>query len=716
MMLIKAVRDRSWYRIQAKGTSEADVYIYDEIGLWGIKAEEFVKDINALAVDRINLRLNTPGGGVFDGFAIYNALRSHRAEVITHIDGLAASIGSVVALAGDTVNIAQNAFFMIHNPHALVLGESKDMRKMADTLDKIAGAIVRTYADKSGKSEEEIQQIMNKETWFNADEAKEAGFADNVTETREVKARFDLSAFARVPKELIESVSHDTPTERELERTLREAGGLSRAAAKAVMARGYKALSGDRREAGAGGQREADVGENTTAKGGKKEMNKCIHCGTELAEGAICQCEGARAARTAGQIDVKAATIKAAEEAGKAERERVSEIMAIAEAHDCAELGRQYIQGGQTMDEFRAAVLEQKYKGTPVTQSPEIGMSAKEKNRFSIVRVINAISEFKPLDGLEKEASDAVAKICGRQPKGFFIPYDVMTYDIRADLSAGDATKGGYTIGTEVLAGSMIELLRNKMLISRLGATQLGGLIGNITIPRVTGGGTAYWLPETGAVTKSDQAFGQLGLTPHKLAADTAYSKELVMQSSIDVEAFVRNDLMRVLAIEKDRAALDGSGSAGEPVGILNTTGIKTVTFGGAATWANVVDFETQIADANADVDAMSYLTTPAVRGKWKTAVKVTNQAVFLWERGSERGVGEVNGYPAYATKQVPSDKVVFGNWADLIIADWAGVDVVVDPYSLKKNGQIEVTINMWTDIGVRHAVSFCASTDSGAQ
>ena len=712
---MKIRKNKSWYTIQARGSSEAEVYIYDEIGIWGIRAEEFVKDIGGIDADRINLRLNTPGGSVFDGFAIYNALRSHRAEVITYIDGLAASIGSVIALAGDTVNIAQNAFFMIHNPHGLVMGEAEDMRKAADTLDKIAGAIVRTYADRSGKSEAEIKRLMDEETWFNADEAKEAGFADNVTEEREVDARFDLSAFARVPAELRERLAGSTPLEREIEQILREAGGLSRAAAKAVVAKGVKALSGDLREAGAGEQQDVNTTQ-THNKGGERKMDRCTHCGKELAEGALCQCDGARTARTAGHIDIKAETRKAAEEGEKAERERVSEIMAIAEAHNCTALGREYIQSGRSVDEFRQAVLENVYNARRALESPNIGMSAKEKKRYSIVRAIRAVSEFKPLDGLEKEASDEVAKLCGRKPDGFFIPHDVMLHDIRADLSAGEATKGGYTIGTDILGSSMIELLRNKMIIKRLGATVLGGLVGNIAIPRVTGGGTAYWLPETGEVTKSDQTFGQLGLTPHRLAADTAYSKELVMQSSIDVEAFVRNDLMTVLAIEKDRAAINGSGANGEPLGILNTTGINTVTFGGAPTWAKVVDFETQVADANADVDNMSYLTTPAVRGKWKTTPQVSGQAVWLWEKGPERGVGDVNGYPAYATKQVPSDKVIFGNWADLIIADWAGVDVVVDPYTLKKKGQIEVTITMWTDIGVRHAVSFCASTDSGAQ
>src|SRR3972149_2365821 len=159
---------------------------------------------------------------------------------------------------------------------------------------------------------------------------------------------------------------------------------------------------------------------------------------------------------------------------------------------------------------------------------------------------------------------------------------------------------------------------------------------------------------------------------------------------------------MRVLAIEKDRAAINGLGNAGEPLGILNTAGILAATFGAAATWAKVVDFETQITNANADEGLMAYLTTPATRGKWKGIVRSTYNTKFLWDDD-----GRVNGYRAEITKQVPSDKVIFGNWNDVIFAEWAGIDVVVDPYSLKKQGQVEVTITLWCDMGVRRAVSF---------
>ena len=399
-------------------------------------------------------------------------------------------------------------------------------------------------------------------------------------------------------------------------------------------------------------------------------------------------------------------------QAKKEESARIREIMAIAEKFNCVELGKKSIDDNVSVADFKSLVLETQFRAVPVQpENPALGMSNAEMQQYSIVRAIRSLAETGRVSGLEKEASDATAAKIRRSPKGFFIPQDIMT----RTLQAGVADKGGHLISSEVLTTEMVELLRNKPKVAQLGARTLSGLVGNITIPRVSGGATAYWLPETGEVTMTSQTFGQIGLVPHRLVGDTAYSKELIMQTSIDVEAFVREDLMTVLAIEKDRAAINGSGVAGQPLGILNTTGVRTVTFGGAPTWAKVVEFETQLAEANADIGSMAYLVTPGVRGKWKTTPKVSGQAIFLWDVAAGGG-GSVNGYTAEATNQVPGNRVIFANWADFIFAEWAGIDVVVDPYSLKKMGQIEVTVTLWTDQCLRNAVSFCVSTDSGAQ
>lgn len=192
--------------IRAKGDA-VEMLIYDEIGFWGITAKQVADELAQIEADTIHLRINSPGGDVFDGVAIHNALRAHPAQIITHIDGLAASIASVIALAGDEVRMAPNAFFMIHNPWGVTIGDAKLHRKMAGTLDKIAeGAIASTYMAKTGEALETVETWMDEETWFNASEAQEAGFADVVEEAAPAEARgalpFDLSIYQHVPAAL----------------------------------------------------------------------------------------------------------------------------------------------------------------------------------------------------------------------------------------------------------------------------------------------------------------------------------------------------------------------------------------------------------------------------------------------------------------------------------------------------------------------------------
>lgn len=191
--------DAKWYAISAKD-SVAEVDIYDEIGFFGITASDFVKEIRGIDAELIRVRLNTPGGDVFDGLAIYNALRSHKAKVEVVIDGLAASMGSVIALAADEVKMADNAFYMIHNPWAVAIGDSQDMRKLADSLDKISGSMVEIYKKNSSLTEEQIIAAMDEETWYTAKEAQEAGFVSEVLESDEdFKASFDLGKFRNSP-------------------------------------------------------------------------------------------------------------------------------------------------------------------------------------------------------------------------------------------------------------------------------------------------------------------------------------------------------------------------------------------------------------------------------------------------------------------------------------------------------------------------------------
>ena len=206
-----------WYQIAAKehkdgdGGGHAEILIYGEIGLdffgEGIAAEGLVKELAELDVATLDVRINSVGGQVFEGLAIFNALDRHPAKVTTHIDGMAASIASIVALAGDEVRIAENAFMMIHNAHGIQLGNASDMRSMAEILEKLDGSLAATYVGRTGKSEKVIRAMMDEETWFNAEEALEAGMVDTVVEAMDVAASFDLSKFRNVRPDVLERMA-----------------------------------------------------------------------------------------------------------------------------------------------------------------------------------------------------------------------------------------------------------------------------------------------------------------------------------------------------------------------------------------------------------------------------------------------------------------------------------------------------------------------------
>lgn len=186
---------RSWFTITNKSATEAEICIYDEIGLFGITAKDFLTELKGVGDRKIVLRINSPGGEVFDGLAIFNRLREHGPCVEVRIDGIAASMASVIAMAGAPVKMAANALIMMHNPNGLCVGDSGDMRDLADMLDKVRGSLTRAYENKTGKTSDEISAMMDAETWLNADEALAMGFADEITGALKMAAKFDRLKF-----------------------------------------------------------------------------------------------------------------------------------------------------------------------------------------------------------------------------------------------------------------------------------------------------------------------------------------------------------------------------------------------------------------------------------------------------------------------------------------------------------------------------------------
>jgi len=305
--------------------------------------------------------------------------------------------------------------------------------------------------------------------------------------------------------------------------------------------------------------------------------------------------------------------------------------------------------------------------------------------------------------GFERACSEAVAKKSGKNPKGYFVPSEVLRFEYGRSMNTLTGAAGGYAVSNDLLAGSFIEMLRNQMVVRELGAIILRDLVGDISIPKQTSGSTAYWISEGEDLTESTPALGQVSLRPKSVGAYTDLTRKFVIQSSLDAEAFVRSDLALCLAQAVDSAALAGTGTDNQPLGILNTTGIGSVTLNAqnAPDWGDIVDMETAISTDNALQGNLGYVTNSVIAGSMKQTPKVSDQAIMILENGI------TNGYRCLTSNQCPSKYILFGNWRDLVIGEWSGVDVNVDTATLSKSGGVRVVVIQDVDVAVRHAESF---------
>jgi len=447
-----------------------------------------------------------------------------------------------------------------------------------------------------------------------------------------------------------------------------------------------------------------------------------------------------------------------------AERERAREIRAMGRQFDASDLADAAIDNGTGIDAFRAQILGRMKDSGKLrpAESPEIGLSEREAKQYSFCRAMLAAAD--PLHAasiapFEIECSRAAQDKRGdsrdkTREAALTIPVDVLARGMSVDsamaaavarnliarassrghevayrdLLVGTPTAGGNTVATELLGSSFIDQLRNAMVLDRLGVTWLRDLNGNVAIPSATGSASSYWVAENGATPESQPTFGQVSLTPKTVGAFTDYSRRLLLQSSLDIEAFVRADLADILAQAIQFAAITGTGASNEPLGLLNTSGIGSVaggTNGGAPTYDHMVDLESAVAIANADVGTMAYLTNAKVRGKLrKTQEFASTNGKAVWTSGSERGVGEVLGYDAVVTNAVPSNltkgtasgicsAIAYGNWADLMIGMWGGLDIMLDPYTGATSGTKRVIALQDVDVAVRRVASFAAMKDA---
>ncbi len=464
-------------------------------------------------------------------------------------------------------------------------------------------------------------------------------------------------------------------------------------------------------------------------------------------------------------------------EAREQESIRVREIGALGEKFNCRDDAAAFIRDNKSINDFYKFVMEDvfpKLTANVKRQDGTYGLPSSEMKRYNLGHAIldscgmsrdgRALTgKFGGLTGFEAECDQELRKVysgqgSGRQVSGFLVPefalLPVRSFDYgkRVDPAPSDVAlvnaQGGFTIQTSV-EPALIPLLRHKMVIGRAGATMMGGLVGNMALPRQITAATATWNNENATVATSGQTFDQVLLNPQRLSALTAFSKQLLAQSQLDAQSVIRDDLLKIIAIAHDLAGLAGTGGAAEtaleaagdqPIGILSlvadtsypsaySKASPVVTFAsGYPDWTHVVQFEGNVEQNDIDLDDSScaYITSPKVKALWKTLAKTDPRAVnlfypeFLWEEvriQNDARAGMVNGYPAFATNQLNStDQVIFGRFSDLVIGMWGGLDLVTDPYTLAASFQIRIIVNLLTTIAFRYGPAFCYSSNSGLQ
>jgi HK97 family phage major capsid protein/HK97 family phage prohead protease len=415
---------------------------------------------------------------------------------------------------------------------------------------------------------------------------------------------------------------------------------------------------------------------------------------TVEAEEAVLEVEETEAVEAEEIVD----EIAEAETARAREDER---IRALGKAYRAEAKAEEAIAEGKLADEFKSSVRSTfKYEPIKETEmSSEIGMTAKEVRNFSLVRALNALAN--PHDRRAQEAAAFEFDVSNSASRGdgFVVPFDVM----KRDLNSSDDSA---LIGEDFRAGDFIEALRNQSSVMQAGATMLNGLVGDVKIPRQSGVAAASFISNEGNnAHESEMTANAVTMTAKHLAVSTEATKILLTQSSLDVENLIRNDLTRAIALGLDNAALQGDGTSGAPTGIRSTGGINTQDFAATnPTFAEIVAMETAVATDNALMGTLAYIMNATQYGALKTTEKATNTAQFVVEPG-----GTINGYPVIVSNQVAAGDVFFGNFADLLVGTFgSGVEIIVDPFTKSRAGNVVITASVLADVAVRHAVSFC--------
>jgi HK97 family phage major capsid protein len=416
----------------------------------------------------------------------------------------------------------------------------------------------------------------------------------------------------------------------------------------------------------------------------------------------------------------------------KAEQKRTADLLALAETYakyDGQKLVGEFIKSGKSVVEFQNAIMEKITSRHTDTRELNIGLTDGEVKQYSLARAILAAAkgDWKEA-GLEKSASDAIAKRTGMDPEGFFVPSEaIRSMSASRAFDAGTAGNGGNLIQTSVLGGEFVDVLRNALVLSKMGISVLGGLTSNIAIPRKTAPTTIQNATELAVFTDGNPTTTQILFSPKRVGGTIPYSKQALIQSSLSVDQMLYNDLAMGIAVQIDAFGLIGTGTAPQPRGLINQAGIGAVvggTNGAQIAWSHIVGLESACANVNAEPDQLAgYVVNTRTRGWSKTTSKIaTGNFMPLW---SDSSPTPLNSYKAGVTNNMPfngtkgtaagitSTLAFSSDWSALVLALFGGLDIVVDPYTLASAGQYRLTANQFIDFGVRNPACFAAMTDA---
>jgi HK97 family phage major capsid protein len=440
-----------------------------------------------------------------------------------------------------------------------------------------------------------------------------------------------------------------------------------------------------------------------------------------------------------GGVDVAQITRDAEEKA----RKRTAEILELCAEHDAQELAADFVGRGLSVGQAAREILRRQAEGltptTPPAAQKRVDLSQKEERRYSISAAIRQAAGEEP-PGLETEVHNALFEQVGMDSRNAAKDVDPRSSSIlvptvgvnwhrdqdgqvvtRDGLDTGTATKGQEAVFTEY--GGFLELLRTRMVTTRMGATFLPGLRGNVAFVRQTGAMTLEWVGENddSDVSTSDLTLVRVTLSPKTGMGSGFYSRQLLRQNAIGIDSIVEKDLAAVHARGWDLAALFGTGSSNQPTGLWNQSGINSLAIDGAISLAAVVNLETEIFADDADAEGMGYVTTPEIRGQAKqTEMFADSSGRPLWTgMGIE---GEMNGYRALASNQVSKDVwtaaavdgrhgIFFGDWSQMLLGEWGVLELIVDPFSRKKEAVVEVTSFQMVDVQLAQPTAFVRGT-----